>query len=110
MIVCIGEALVDFLPVETGRKVRDVETWTRCSGGSPANVAIALARLGAKSAFLGVTGDDELGHYLAGKLAGEGVDVSHLRLTREGKTGLVFISLSDTGERSFSFYRTRSAE
>jgi fructokinase len=38
------------------------------------------------------------------------VDVSHLRQTAEAKTGLVFISLDARGERSFTFFRTRSAE
>ncbi len=109
-VICIGEALVDFLPEEPGRKVRDVERWRRCSGGSPANVAVGLARLGARSAMLGVVGEDEFGCYLQATLSQEGVDVSHLRQTGEGKTGLVFISLTSTGERSFSFFRTRAAE
>jgi len=109
-VVCLGEALVDFLPDAIGRPVRDVEGWTPCPGGSPANVAIGLARLGARSAMVGTVGQDEFGHFLGRRMAEEGVDVSHLRQTDEGKTGLVFISLSDTGERSFSFHRTRSAE
>ncbi len=109
-VACIGEALVDFLPRETGRKVRDVENWVRCTGGSPANVAVGLARLGARSAMLGVVGQDEFGLFLKQSLAQEGVDVSHLRQTNEGKTGLVFISLDERGERSFSFYRTNAAE
>lgn len=46
-VICIGEALVDFLPERAGRRVAEVERWTRCSGGSPANVAVGLARLGA---------------------------------------------------------------
>src|SRR5689334_17269422 len=93
-VICIGEALVDFLPEEMGQKVRDVERWRRCTGGSPANVAVGLARLGARSAMLGVIGEDEFGIYLRQSLSSEGVDVSHLRQTGEGKTGLVFISLT----------------
>ncbi len=109
-VLCIGEALVDFLPEEPGQKVRDVERWRRCTGGSPANVAVGVARLGARSAMLGVIGEDEFGIYLRQSLSSEGVDVSHLRQTGEGKTGLVFISLTASGERSFSFFRTRAAE
>jgi sugar/nucleoside kinase (ribokinase family) len=57
-VVCMGEALVDFLPDTRARRVRDVVGWTRCPGGSPANVAIGLARLGAgrpTSAWSGTT-------------------------------------------------------
>lgn len=109
-VVCLGEALVDFLPDARGRKVRDVTQWTPCLGGAPANVAVGLSRLGARSALVGVTGDDEFGHFLKQGLAREGVNVSHLRQTTEGKTGLGFVSLTATGERSFTFYRVRAAE
>lgn len=110
VVACVGEALVDFLPRESGRPVRDVETWRRCPGGAPSNVAIGLARLGVPSALVGVTGDDEFGHFLTKALTDEGVDVTHLRRTSEGKTGLAFVSIAENGERSFSFHRTRSAE
>jgi fructokinase len=109
-VVCIGEALVDFLPDARGKRVRAVERWTRCSGGSPANVAIGLARLGAKVGFAGVVGDDEFGAFLREALSQEGIDLTWLRSTREARTGLAFIALSDTGERSFTFYRKPSAE
>lgn len=109
-VVCLGEALVDFLPDRRGQRVRDVARWTPCLGGAPANVAVGLSRLGAKSALVGATGDDEFGWFLKHGLAREGVDVSRLRQTREGKTGLGFVSLTKNGERSFMFYRQRSAE
>ncbi|NMO16843.1 carbohydrate kinase [Pyxidicoccus fallax] len=109
-VVCFGETLVDFLPSEPGRAVRDVPLWRPCTGGSPANVAVGLARLGLRPAMLGVVGADEFGHFLRERLAAEGVDVSHLRQTREARTGLVFISVDARGERSFTYFRTRSAE
>ncbi|XXF75486.1 carbohydrate kinase [Myxococcaceae bacterium GXIMD 01537] len=109
-VVCIGETLVDFLPTAAGRRVRDVEAWVPCTGGSLANVAVGLARLGARSGMVGVVGADEFGHLLRERLLSEGVDVSHLRQTAEARTGLVFISLDARGERSFTFFRTRSAE
>lgn len=109
-VVCLGEALVDFLPDERGQRVRDVTRWTPCLGGAPANVAVGVRRLGGSSALVGVTGDDEFGYFLRDRLRAEGVDVSRLRQTTEGKTGLGFVSLTRSGERSFSFYRTRAAE
>ncbi len=109
-VVSLGEALVDFLPDGAGRRVRDVRRWTPCTGGAPANVTVGVARLGGRSALVGVTGADEFGHFLRQGLAAEGVDVRHLRQTDEGRTGLGFVSLTKTGERSFVFYRTRAAE
>ena len=109
-VVCVGECLVDFLPAEPGARVRDVTAWAPGIGGSLANVAVGVARLGGRSASVGVVGEDEFGHLLRERLAAEGVDVSHLRQTDEGRTGLVFISLDARGERSFCYFRTRSAE
>jgi len=109
-VVCFGETLVDFLPAAPGQRVRDVPAWHPCPGGSPANVAVGLARLGLRPAMLGVVGADEFGHFLRERLAAEGVDVSRLRQTPDARTGLVFISLDAKGERSFTFFRTRSAE
>lgn len=109
-VVSLGEALVDFLPDRRGKLVRQVTRWTPCIGGAPANVAVGIARLGGRSGLVGVTGDDEFGHFLKEGLAREGVDVSFLRQTHEGRTGLGFVSLTRTGERSFTFYRTLAAE
>ena len=109
-VISLGEALVDFLPDRRGSRVREVTSWKPCLGGAPANVAVGLSRLGAKSALVGVTGEDEFGHFLKDGLREEGVDVRHLRQTDEGKTGLGFVSLTKQGERSFTFYRTRAAE
>src|SRR5512140_1780728 len=109
-VVCMGETLVDFLPSESGRRVREVSAWAPAIGGSLANVSVGLARLGGRSGLVSVLGSDEFGHLLRERLASEGVDVSHVRQTNEARTGLVFISLDARGERSFTYFRTRSAE
>jgi fructokinase len=109
-VVCLGEALVDFLPDRRGARVRDVTRWTPSLGGAPANVAVGVRRLGGTSALVGVTGDDEFGHFLKERLEREGVDAARVRQTTEGKTGLGFVSLTREGERSFTFYRQRAAE
>jgi len=102
--------LVDFLPDATGKDVHEVERWTRCAGGSLAMWPSGLSRLGAQSALVSVVGEDAFGRFLHETLANEGVDISHVRRTSEGKTGLVFITLNDAGERSFAFFRTQSAD
>jgi fructokinase len=109
-VICLGEALVDFLPDARGQRVRDVTRWTPCLGGAPANVTVGVSRLGGRAALVGVTGDDEFGWFLHERLEAEGVDTRFLRHTAEGKTGLGFVSLTRTGERSFTFYRARAAE
>ncbi len=108
-LLCVGEALVDFLPQERGR-MRDVRHFAVTSGGAPANVAIGAARLGASVAFSGVVGADEFGHLLEDSLEGEGIDCGGLRKSAAGKTGLSFIALDERGERRFDFYGAPSAD
>lgn len=97
--VCFGEALVDLLPDRRGR-LRECESFAAHSGGAPANVAVGLARLGLKAAFVGVVGDDEFGRLLGRKLAEAGVEAD-LRFTSAAKTGVWFVALDERGERSF---------
>ena len=90
--VCFGEALVDLLPDRRGR-LRDCERFEAHSGGAPANVAVGLSRLGLRTAFVGVVGDDEFGHLLDSRLSAEGVQ-AHLRYSREAKTGVWFVAIA----------------
>jgi fructokinase len=98
-VLCLGEALVDLLPDRRGR-LEECERFEVCAGGAPANVATGLARLGVRTAFRGVVGDDPFGRLLARKLAAEGVECA-LRFARERPTGLWFVALDALGERTF---------
>jgi len=109
-VVSMGELLIDFVALESGVSVGDASGFQKAPGGAPANVAVAVARLGEESAFLGQVGDDPFGHYLRDVLDAEDVDVSGLRFSQQARTMLAFVSLAAGGERSFVFYRHPSAD
>ncbi|MDZ4764711.1 MAG: PfkB family carbohydrate kinase [Chloroflexota bacterium] len=109
-IVSFGELLIDFVALETGVTVGDASGFVKAPGGAPANVAVAVARLGVASAFIGMVGDDPFGHHLAGVLQVDGVDRRGLRFHPTARTALAFVSLAADGDRSFSFYRNPSAD
>ncbi len=109
-IVCLGELLIDFVALEHDVSVGEASGFKKAPGGAPANVAVAVSRLGHASAFLGQVGDDPFGHYLADVLAADKVDVSGLRFSADARTALAFVSLRADGERSFMFYRHPSAD
>ncbi|MBI1277340.1 MAG: fructokinase [Anaerolineaceae bacterium] len=109
-VVCLGELLIDFVALEHGVGVGEASGFKKAPGGAPANVAVAVARLGHDSAFLGQVGDDPFGHYLADVLAADKVDVRGLKYSSEARTALAFVSLRADGERSFMFYRHPSAD
>ena len=109
-VVCMGELLIDFVALESGVPVGEASGFQKAPGGAPANVAVAIKRLGLESAFITQVGDDPFGHYLAGVLEAEGIDVSGIRFSKEARTMLAFVSLAANGERSFNFYRHPSAD
>lgn len=109
-IVCFGDLLIDFVPLESGLGFADLPAFKPAPGGAAANVAVGLARLGTASAFMGKVGDDAFGHVLAGVLAREGVDVSPLRFEPRARTALAFVTLTAEGERDFLFFRHPSAD
>lgn len=100
-LLVTGETLVDFLPHHAG-PLRAATGFELHGGGAPANVAIGAARLGARTGFLGVVGDDEFGWFLRQNFEREGVDVTGLRMALGVQTGLCFITLGADGERSFT--------
>ena len=106
----IGEALIDMIPSRAGCSFDEVPSFSPRTGGAPANVCAAFARLGGKSAFLSQLGDDPFGHKIARELADCGIDLSHLAFTDKASTALAFVSLEEDGSRTFSFYRKPSAD
>lgn len=107
-LVSLGEILIDFTPAglsEAGKKLYEENP-----GGAPANCAGALAKLGGKSAFLGMTGLDSFGDDAKQALDEIGVDTSGMKTTSKQHTTLAFVNLDPNGERHFSFCRNPGAD
>ncbi|MEZ5932598.1 MAG: PfkB family carbohydrate kinase [Alphaproteobacteria bacterium] len=109
-VVCFGDLLMDFVPTESGLDFADLPTFVPVPGGAAANVAVGLAKLGHKSAFMGKVGDEPFGHVLIDTLKKEGVDTASIRLESRARTALAFVTLTKDGERDFMFYRHPSAD
>ena len=110
-VISFGEALIDMLSNRTGGGSQDgQETFTKFPGGAPANVAVAIGKLGGNVYFAGKVGADMFGDCLRDAMAQAGVRTDYLLQTDEAKTALAFVSLDEQGERSFEFYRSPSAD
>ncbi|GAA0153244.1 carbohydrate kinase [Lithospermum erythrorhizon] len=110
LIVSFGEMLIDFVPTASGVSLSEAPGFLKAPGGAPANVAIAVTRLGGVSAFVGKLGDDEFGHMLAGILKENGVYGEGICFDKGARTALAFVTLRADGEREFMFYRNPSAD
>jgi fructokinase len=104
MILVSGEALIDLIPDPVRESAYDVAL-----GGSPFNVAIGLARLGARTAFVSRISADGNGEALAAALAENGVDLSFVaRDVRPTTLAFVMRGTAKTGSR-YSFYLDATA-
>ena len=98
-----GDAVVDLIP-------NGETNYLKCPGGAPANVAVAISRLGGDSAFFGRVGQDPLGRFMKQVLQDEGVDTHYMLLDKDHRTSTVIVDLDDQGERSFTFMVKPSAD
>lgn len=112
MIVVSGEALVDLVPVRDEEPARAGDGPGLLAprlGGSPYNVAIATARLGARTAFLSRISRDVFGEALCDRLVASDVSTELLQRGREPTT-LAVVALDDTGAARYSFYTEGTAD
>ncbi|WP_117235078.1 aminoimidazole riboside kinase [Vibrio maerlii] len=98
-----GDAVVDLIPDSD-------TTYLKCPGGAPANVAVAISRLGGDAAFFGRVGQDPLGRFMKQTLTDEKVNTEYMLLDEEQRTSTVIVDLDDSGERSFTFMVKPSAD
>jgi len=99
MIICCGEALIDFIPTKSGTAYRP------CPGGSILNIAVGLGRMQVPVGFLSRLSTDLFGDILADHLTSNNVDLQHCPRV-SGQTTLAFVSLGegDSQEPQYAFY------
>jgi fructokinase len=96
VVAVAGEALVDFVPAG-GPGV-----FQAAPGGSPANVAVGLARQEVPTRLLARIADDLLGHRLRAHLDGNGVDLSYAVRAAE-PTSLAIVAVGRDGVVEYDF-------
>ncbi len=109
-LYAIGEALIDFTPVETGKGISEVKGFEPHVGGAPANVLGAFTCLGGESSMITKLGDDPFGDKIQNLFEEYHIDTTHVVRTSEANTSLAFVALKEDGNREFSFYRKPGAD
>lgn len=107
-VTALGEVLIDF--TDAGTSANGQKLFERNPGGAPANVLVALRRLGHDVAFIGKVGDDMHGAFLRETLSAAGIDCTGLVSDPDFFTTLAFVALDENGDRSFSFARKPGAD
>jgi fructokinase len=109
-VICVGELLVEFVSQTNNISLEDAPGFIKAPGGAPANVAVALQRLGLSSGFVGKVGDDPFGRFLRRALEREGVDTRFLLVDAQARTTAVYVAVWDDGHKDLCFYRNPGAD
>ena len=110
-LILLGRVAVDLNPVDYYCPLNESTTFKRYLGGSPANIAVGLARLGKKCGFLARVSDDQLGTFVTDYFDKEGIDTSHIKRCQNGeKIGLTFTEIKSETESSIVMYRNEAAD
>lgn len=101
-VVC-GEALIDLVRDERSEATSQESAWRALSGGGPMNTAVALARLGAHTEFLGRLGADPFGAQLKHHIQSAGLGLELAREVDE-PTSLAVVGLDAQGKATYTFH------
>jgi fructokinase len=106
MILCCGEALVDFVPMQGSKP-----GYQPVPGGSSYNTSVALSRLGVPVSFFSKVSKDFFGEMLISYLHSNGVETGMV-LRSDQPTTLAFVSLpeGEAAEPQFAIYATGAAD
>jgi len=91
-LLAIGETVVDFISVEETDRLLNAYTFRKYLGGSPANIAVYVAKLGGRSAIVSKIGIGAMGQFLRGELQRAGVITDYLIMDPQVHTTVIFVS------------------
>lgn len=91
-VLAVGETLIDFISEEEAETLREANTFRKHLGGSPANIAVNVAKLGGSSAAISRTGFGAFGQFLKAELRRNGVGTEYLVMDHRIHTSIVFVS------------------
>jgi fructokinase len=101
-IFCIGELLIDMVCTDK-KGLKYGKKFEKKAGGAPANVAVAVSKLGGSSYFLGQVGKDFFGDFLIESLESYGVNID--MMIQKDTTTIALVGIDEFGERNFDFLR-----
>ncbi len=110
-IVLLGRVAIDFNPTDMNRPLEQSANFNKYLGGSPANIAVGMARLGKKVGFIAKVSDDQFGDYVTHYFENEGIDTSHISRCKNGENlGLTFTEILSPSESRILMYRDGVAD
>lgn len=110
-IVLIGRAAIDLNPNEIHRPLSEAKTFSMYLGGSPANLAVGINKLGHEVGFIGCVSNDQFGDFIENYFKARNIDTSQMTRAKHGENlGLTFTEILSPTESSILMYRNMAAD
>ena len=103
-LLSVGELLADLIGHHVSTSLLDSQDFRRYQGGSPANMATNMARLGGQVALVSCVGNDNIGRYLTRQIEESGVDIQYITADPLEPSSIVVVSRT-AGTPDFVAYR-----
>ena len=110
MFLTVGRAGMDLYPIPDGATTERAAMFAPDLGGSAANIAVALARLGCRSALLTALSDDAVGRFVENRLRHHGVDMTHCHRTSGQERTSLALAETIAPDPSVVIYRHNAAD
>lgn len=92
--IVLGRAGVDLYAREANTDIADISGFDKYVGGSAANIAVAINRLGANVGFIGCVADDSFGRYVQGYMKNQGINLDGMMVDSTGsRTSVAFTEM-----------------
>lgn len=108
--VVIGRAGIDFFPDPPGTKTEDAETFKAGLGGSSANIATGVVKLGGQAALVTSVSRDSVGRYCVKQLQNYGVNCAHVKSVGGEFRNSLAVYESRVSEHQSVIYRNGAAD
>lgn len=109
-VICLGRAGVDLYAREPNQSFNEVTGFEKFVGGSPANIAAALAKQGSKVGFISCVSDDGMGDYVCDYLRSLEIDVSGIQVDSSGTRTSLAVTEMRPSYPEVVIYRNNAAD
>ena len=105
-VITFGEAMLRLTPPDH-RSLAQTKSFDVYVGGAELNVAVAAAKLGIAARWVSRLPENPIGHLIADRARDEGVDVSCIAWTRDGRAGVYYVEVgAEPGTTNVTYDRS----
>lgn len=108
--IVLGRAGVDLYAREPNTDIADISGFNKFVGGSAANIAVAISKLGGQTGFIGCVADDAFGDYVKGYMNEQGINLDGMLTDASGsRTSVAFTEMKPT-DCNVLIYRNNASD